>query len=181
MAVQASITDLPPLKSARAPEPVLARIPEGNGAAKPVVAPCRRFERPDIERHGAWLFPRFMERFPHLDQRQTLSFMCNVLYSNEFMFLFQDHGVALAQRMMEHTLQPKPVVWERFVFLENRENPRHVEEGLTFYREFARWTKQKHSDTLVVEQASDVPHDAIADCLGRIFSSTIQIARISKE
>jgi len=175
MAIQTTITDSERPKATIVPAAIVA--PVTNGASRHV-SQLRRFERPDIERHGAWLVPRFLTAFPHLNSYQAMSFMVNVLYSNEFMFLYQPHGVALAQLMHEHTLQEEPVVWERFVFLEDKTDLRQIAEGIEFYVEFERWTKQKQAKQLVVEQCSDVPTDAIKEQLGRILVKQIRIAQV---
>lgn len=170
--LQARITDDETPKAKPVIQPV---VPNG----KSLVSPPRRFERPDIERHGVWLLPRFNTAFPHLNNQQAMSFMVNVLYSNEFMFLYQDHGVALAQVMNEHTLQPEPMIWERFVFLENAENPRHVEEGATFYDEFVLWAKRKQIVTLVIDQCTDVPREVIKQRMpGRVLSQEHWIVKV---
>lgn len=174
MAIQTTITDSERPKATLIPAVV---APVTNGTTRHV-SQLRRFERPDIERHGAWLVPRFLTAFPHLNSHQAMSFMVNVLYSNEFMFLYQPHGVALAQIMLEQTLQEEPIVWERFVFLEDPKDARHIAEGIEFYAEFERWTKQKHAKQLVVEQCSDVPTDAIKEQLGRILIKPLRIAQV---
>ncbi len=174
MAIQSIITDAPVEKPA--PAEIVRRPVAPNGHH---VSQLRRFERPDIERHGAWLVPRFTAAFPHLNSYQAMSFMVNVLYSNEFMFLYQPHGVALAQLLLEQTLQPEPMVWERFVFLEDPKDQRHIAEGVEFYREFERWTRQKQAKLLVVEQCSDVPRDAIKETLGsRILIREMRVAQV---
>lgn len=185
MAIQAFITDEPRTKAAATPTAVpAATIPEtrpSNGVEKfPLIEP-RRFDLPDINRHGPWLIPRFEREFPHFNHIQVLSFLRSVLYSNEFMFLFQPHGAALAQVMNEQTLQPEPVVWERFVFLEDAKDPYHIAEGVEFYKEFARWTRQKQSASLVVDQHSDVPRDEIRKKLGRLSVQELQVAKLGKE
>ncbi len=166
------ITDTAPEK----PKPaVVAATLNGNGRHE---SQLRRFERPDVERHGQWLVPRFVKAFPHLSNHPALSFMVNVIYSNEFMFLYQPHGVALAQVVTEHVLQPEPIVWERFAFLEDPTDPRQHVEGAEFYTEFERWAKQKQAKLLVVEQQSDVPRDVIKERLGRIYVQETMIARV---
>ncbi len=171
MAIQ-TITDI----ASEKPKPVMpAPVVNGSGRHE---SQLRRFERPDIERQGQWLVPRFLRSFPHLNSHQALSFMVNVLYSNEFMFLYQPHGVALAQLVSEHILQPEPVVWERFAFLEDPTDPRQHVEGAEFYTEFERWAKQKQVKQLVVEQQSDVPREVIKERLGRIFMQETMIARL---
>lgn len=171
--LQARIIDETPPTAKTVEKPLVS-----NGHAKYVPPPFRRFERPDIERHGQWLLPRVSEAFPHLDQRQAASFLINQLYANEFMFLYNDHAVGLAEVIPENIWQPLPVVWERFVFLQDKEDARHIEEGAAFYTEFARWAVMKRAATIVVEQQTDVPHEVIKTRLGRIFTQEMQIAKV---
>lgn len=172
MAIQSVITDAPVAEKIVPTKHIFAAT---NGSSRSAL---RRFERPDIERHGAWLVPRFLKAFPHLNSHQALSFMVNVLYSNEFMFLYQPHGVALAQILNEQALQPEPVVWERFVLLEDPKDAVHIAEGVEFYVEFERWTKQKQAKLLVVDQHSDVPRDMIKERLGRVLVQEMYIVRM---
>lgn len=173
--LQARIIDDAPA----APKPEV-KVPATNGAVWHP-PPFRRFERPDIERHGQWLLPRVVETFRHLDERRAASFLINQLYANEFMFLYNDHAVGLAEIVPENIWQPQPVVWERFVFLQDKEDTRHIEEGADFYTEFARWAQMKRATTIVVEQATDVPREDIKRKLGRIFSQETWIAKAGKE
>jgi hypothetical protein len=94
--------------------------------------------------------------------------------SNEFLFLYQDHAVALATAARPHPLAPKPVVQEIFVLAEKE----HEAEAAVMYDEFARWARGLGIDTVVVEEMSDVPHDMIKEKLGRIFTRQQQFARL---
>ena len=146
---------------------------------KPVmVMPARRFEIPDLDRHGVWFLPRFLAQFPHLNQRQAVGWLRSVCYNNEFMFLFQDHAIGLAQVVSEHTLQAKPVVWERFVFVEDKSNPAHIEQGASFYEMFGKWAVQKSIEQVIVEQITDIPREKIREKLGRVVTQELQIARV---
>ena len=67
-----------------------------NAPALKVVQPeMRRFVLPDLDTHGHWLIPRLMAAYPQLSQRYLIGWIRNLLYDNSFLFLFQDHGVAL--------------------------------------------------------------------------------------
>src|SRR5579864_7199026 len=82
-------------------------------------AEVRRFDLPDIDRHGSWFLPRFLKEFPHLNERAAIGFIKAVLYSNEFLFLFQEKAVALFQSVGSGGLEPQEIVWERFVWVES--------------------------------------------------------------
>ena len=137
----------------------------------------RRFETPDLSRHGKWILPRLMKLF-NLTERAAAGFIGGLSYNNEYMFLYQPHGAALAQVVRMHTLQPKPIVIERFVWVENPDDKNQVQAAAAFYDEFHRWAKTMDADTIIVEEMTDVPHDLIKQKLGRIFTRQQQFAKV---
>lgn len=139
----------------------------------------RRFEIPDLDRHAAWFMPRFLLSFPHLNERQAIGFLRGIVYSNEFHFLFQERGVALAQAMGSHALDGDPIIWERFVWVADPENKDQIEAAAFFYDNFGTWAKRKGIERIIVEQQSDVPHELVRSHLGRIYSVEQKIARIA--
>jgi hypothetical protein len=130
-----------------------------------VPPPIRRFELPDLSRHGAWIMARVLKQFPHLNERTVIGWLKGMLYSPETLFLYQDHSVAMAQVVKLHSLDAAPVVHERFVWCETPDNPEHQQEALLFYRDFARWAKHQGCTAMIVEEASDVPHEMIGKLL----------------
>jgi hypothetical protein len=138
------------------------------------IAPPRRFQLPDLDRHGRWLLDRMLKVFPHRTERNLIGWLRGILYSNEFLFLYQEHGVALATVMQAHPLSPKMYVQEIFVLSE----PGFELLAAGFYDEFAMWAKRQGLDTIVVEEMSDVPHEAIKERLGRLFQRTVNFARL---
>ena len=138
----------------------------------------RRFDTADLSRHGAWIMPRMMKAFPHLNERGVATFLQNIVYNNEYLILYHEHGVALAQSMSAHSLDAKPVVYERFVWVENPENKEQLAHAAGFYTEFLKWAKSQSADVIIVEENTDVPHDLIKEKLGRIFNRQQQFARV---
>lgn len=138
----------------------------------------RRFDLPDLDRHAAWFMPRFLDQFKHLSERQAIGFLRSIIYSNEYLFLFQEKGVALAQVVGSHALDADPVIWERFVWAADPENAQQTEAASFFYDKFAEWAKRKSIQTLVIEQATDVPHDFIKARLGRVFSREEKFVKV---
>src|SRR5579864_8355295 len=122
----------------------------------------RRFELPDLTRH-AWIVPRIAKAYPHLTERTTAGWLTGLIYSSEYLFLYQEHAVALAQLVRSHTLSPAPVVHERFVFAESED---HMDAAAEFYTEFARWAKHHGARTIIVEELSDVLHEKVREKLG---------------
>jgi hypothetical protein len=140
----------------------------------PPAAASRRFQIPDLNHHAGWLIERLVKAFPHRTERDLIGWLRGVIYANDFLFLYQDHSVALATVSRVHPLLPKGHVQEIFVFAEAG----YEAEAAVFYDDFARWAKNQGLDTIVVQEMSDVPHEAIRDKLGRMFTKTITFARM---
>ena len=138
----------------------------------------RRFDTADLSQHGKWIMPRMLRAYPHLNERGVATFLQNIVWNNEYLLLYQPSGVALAQVMSAHTLTAKPVVYERFVWVENIDDKEHIRRGAEFYAEFAKWAKRLDADVIIVEQNSDIPHDMIKEKLGRIFTRQEMFARV---
>jgi len=141
-------------------------------------ADTRRFELPDLDRHATWFMPRFIAAFPHLNERQAIGFLRSVLYSSEYLFLFQEKGIALAQTLGAHALEAQTVIWERFVWVEDPQNEKQVEAASYFYERFADWAKRKTVSNIVVEQNTDVPLELIRARLKRITTVEQKVARV---
>lgn len=150
--------------------PVLAEVNQG-----PLI---RKFDTADFSRHGTWILPRMMKAYPHLNDRAVATFLQNILWNNEYLCLYQDDSVALAQVMSAHSLVAHPIVWERFVWCENPEDKDQLKRAADFYTHFHRWAKSMSCEAIIVEENSDVPHDMIKDKLGRIFTRQQQFARV---
>lgn len=138
----------------------------------------RRFDTADLTTHAAWIIPRMMKAFPHLSERSVAGFLQTILYNNEYRIMYLDHGVALAQVMSAHSLDASPIVYERFVWVENPEDKEQVKAAAEFYVEFSCWAKHLGAVVMIVEENTDVPHDLIKEKLGRIFTRQQQFARI---
>lgn len=124
-------------------------------------APVRRFELPDLDTHAKWFLPRLLKEFPHLNERSAIGFLRGIIYSNEFLFLFQDHAVALAQMMQSGGLEAEPIIWERFVWVEDPTNVAHKQAAASFYDRFSKWAKQLGVRVIHIENRTDVDHEMI--------------------
>ena len=135
--------------------------------------PIRRFQPADIRQHD-WIVERLIAAFPHQTRFSLPGWLQNIVFANEFLFLFQEHAVALAEITSEFSLSGDKVVIERFVFAEKG----HEAEAAQFYTEFHRWAASHGVKTIVVQEMSDVPHEMIKERLGRIFTRQQQFARV---
>ena len=153
--------------------------------AEPFALPdiqTRRFEVPDIDRHGAWLSVRILRAYKNLDQRNIRGFLNGLVYNNEVCFLYQDNAVGLAQADRAWSLNPRTVVRERFVFCRDPENQQHIMEAASIYSQFARWARNIGAETLVVEELSDVPDSIVRQAIkGRFGTRSETFVRLDKE
>lgn len=138
----------------------------------------RRFGMPDLDRDALWLIPRMRQWLPHLNDRALVSYIRGIVNENGFLFICCENAVALAQVEGAHTLSPKPIVRERFVFVKDAKDKAHVAAGAALYAEMARWAKSLGCEVLAVAEMSDVPHDVIKESLGRVFTRTQYFVRL---
>lgn len=153
-------------------------MPDTLEADIPVPRVLRRFDTADLSLHGKWVLPRMMTAFPHLNERSVASFLQTVNSNNEYLFLFQDDSVALAQVLSAQTLDASRVVIERFVWAKDRDDKEQVKAAAEFYVEFRRWAKGLNSEIVIVGENTDVPNDLIKEKLGRIYTRQQSFARI---
>jgi hypothetical protein len=154
------------LKVAPAPAPI------------PLFAEVRRFDLPDIDRHGAWFLPRFLKEYPHINERAAIGFIKAVLYSNEFLFLFQEKAVALFQAVGSGGLEPQEIIWERFVWLQDPNDVQQQQAAAQFYVRALKWAQQKGVEIVHTELSTDVPRDTIKAVAGRVFETTQAFLRV---
>lgn len=143
----------------------------------PAVKPqpeIRRFQLPDLFKHGPWIVKRLLQTYPHKTQQQLEGWLRGIIGHNEFLFLYMDHAVALGTFMREDPLSEHPHFQEIFVLAEEG----FREEAAAFYTEFVRWSKGLGIEVMCVEVMSDVPHETIKARVGRIFTRQIQFARL---
>jgi hypothetical protein len=137
----------------------------------------RRFQMPDLNTHGGWMLPRLETAF-NMNERMAASWLRSLIYSNESLFLFHGVGVALAQVETINTLQPRPVVRERFVWLREPEDKEAQKQGAQFYDLFSAWAKNQNADIMIVQELTDIPPDLVKAKLGRIFIREQKFTRL---
>jgi hypothetical protein len=135
----------------------------------------RRFELPDLDRHGGWMIKRLLTAYPHLNERQLAGWLRALIYNNEFLFLYQEHSVALAQTIRPDTLTPRTMVYEKFVWAQS---PDYISEAAFFYDRIKVWAQQQDAEQIIVEEQTDVPHEMIREHVGRILERKILYARL---
>jgi hypothetical protein len=139
----------------------------------------RRFELADLSQHGRWLVPRLIKAYPHLNEHTAASFLKNLLYNSEFHFCYQPHSAGLAQVERVHALTARPIIREKFVWVEDPKSQAQLEEAVCIYDDFHVWAKHHGADVIIVEEASDVPHEMIrAKFDKRVFTRQQQFVRV---
>ena len=142
----------------------------------PEHAPARRFQLPDLDKHGRWIIARLLKVYPHRSERDLIGFLRGIIGNNSYLFLYQDYGVALATVAQTNPLAPKAHVEEVFVWAVPNQ-PADV--CASFYVDFARWAKHQNLDVVIVEEQSDVSHEAVKVALDkRVFVKQVQFARV---
>jgi hypothetical protein len=141
-------------------------------------AVVRRFEMPDLSKHGPWLIKRFLLKFPNFTEQAIFGYLSGLVYNNEHMFLYQDHAVALAQFVMSPGIKPSKTVQERFVWVEDRTDKEQLENAADFYSHMHLWGKRQDVERIIVCEDTDVPKAMIEARLGRLFDAKITHARM---
>ncbi len=138
----------------------------------------RRFESPDLSKHGPWLLKRFAAIFPELPERLVGAYLSGLIYDNEHAFFYQDHAVALAQLVHSPGIKSVKVVQERFVWVEDRTNKDQLENAADFYSHIKLWGTRQSAERIIVCESSDVPKNLIEARLGRLFDTKVTHARV---
>lgn len=139
----------------------------------------RRFELADISAHGRWLIPRLVKQYPHLTDRTAYGFLNSILYNSEFHFCYQPHAAGLAQIERVHALANRPIIREKFVWVEDATNKEHLAEAVEFYAEFQTWARHHGAEIMIVEESTDVPHELVRPMFEkRIFTREQKFVRL---
>ena len=144
-----------------------------------VMAPVRRFEPADLSQHGPWMLKRFAAKFPDFSEQAVASYLSQLVWDNEHMFLYQPHAVALAQIMNSPGIKTVKIVQERFVWVEDRNDKDQLENAADFYTHMQQWAKRQQGVArIIVCEDTDVPKAMIEARLGRIFDTKVSHVRV---
>lgn len=159
-----------------APAFVKTPVPEDKPPAEPIVS--RRFQLPDLNDHGTWMFDRLQKVYPAVHRQILWTKLNSILYSTEFMFLYQKDAVSCAQLVTGNTINPKPAVHEWFTFVRDPADKAQVEAAATMYADYVRWAKATDAEVIVLSEHTDVPvEQAKVHLGGRIYERTITFAK----
>lgn len=150
------------------------------GAAPHEPIAIRRFELPDLHEHGDWMTERLLHVYPNVTQQTLFGWLNSILYSNDYLFLYQKNAVCLAQTLRGITIAPQPVVHERFTFVRDPKDASLVEAAIAFYADILRWARSQSAETVVFSDVSDVPPEKAKDVFGgRIFDKSYKFAKVA--
>ena len=138
----------------------------------------RRFELADLSRHGPWLMKRFALAFPEVPERTIAGYLRGLIESAEYMFLYQDHAVALAQLIHLPGFKVTSVVQERFVWVEDKNSKDQLEAAADMYDHMHEFAKRRAAERMFVCENTDVPKPLIEQRLGRLFDTKVTHARV---
>lgn len=149
--------------------------------AEPFERPfIRRFEHGDVQRHAEWFIPRISQLLPHLTPGALQGWLGQIAASSEFLFLYQDRAIALAQLLPQ---SPKPTftVQEVFVWAKDPKNETNVREAAYFYEHFVEWAKRKETEVVLIDIETDVPRKLISEIIGRrVFETRDAFVRVQE-
>lgn len=138
----------------------------------------RRFEMPDLARDAGWVLARLLKVYKHLNEQQMAGWLRGIVYHNEFLFLWLPNAVALAQVERGHTLSPRPVVREHFVWAHDPQNPRHLAQAAQMYDRIREWAKQQDAGVIIVGEQTDVPAAQLEQIFTRVLERKQKFVRV---
>jgi len=121
---------------------------------------------------------RLQTRYPHKSEVTIANWMRQLANRNDCLCIRTDHAIALAEVVVIDLMDEHPVVYERFVYCENRQSINHIDEAVIFYEEFKRWAKSMSIEKVIVNQFSDVPRERIKEVFRRLSTEDITFARV---
>src|SRR5215469_758266 len=126
----------------------------------------RRFSPADLTDKSGWVLQRLRTLYAHKSEITLANWLRMAAGRNDCLFVRTDHAVAFAEVVVLNLMDERPVIYERFVWCENRQNINHIEEAAQLYDEFRRWARSMSVEKIFVNQSSDVPKEQIKQRLG---------------
>ena len=138
----------------------------------------RRFSPSDLSDKAAWIMERLRGLYPSKSEVTLANWLRATSNRNDCLFIRTDHAIAMAEVVVLNLMDDHPVIYERFVWCENRQNINHIDEAEVLYGEFVRWAKTMSIEKVIVNQSSDVPEEHIKEVCGRLWVEKLQFARV---
>lgn len=163
------------------------KLPEG---PKPVVFQpfptqekpvFRRYDLPDIDLHAPWLFARLQKTFSWLPPNAIRGWLTQMVWSNDYKLLFLPDAIGCAQLQRAFSMEPVPVVLERFIFLRDPKSKELQRAALQFYDEFEFWCQLNQTETLILSEHTDIPPDMLKERFDRVFDRTLHYVKVAPQ
>ena len=140
----------------------------------------RRLQESDLALHSSWLFPRLTKLYPHMNDRALLTWFKGIMFSNDFMPLASDTGVALGYISRPDVLAQKPIVQVGFVWVKNRAEAAQAQEAIGFYQQYINWANSNFIDVIYLADHSDVPLDVVKETFKRVLVKETKYLRVKE-
>lgn len=171
---------------------------------EPAAMSLRRVGMPDLQDKGAWLCRRIKERWPHMQDRQILTWLNSASGANECFFVRYERAFGLFYRIQDVT-DPFPRVVEKFVLAEtdDHKHPKDseaekvaamnnqvaVDQAANLYLDARRWAEGISAMEIEVCNYSDVPSGrkgspeaefphTVKKRIGRLFAEEILFVKV---
>jgi hypothetical protein len=135
-------------------------------------------------RHGANLIERLKEKFPHLRDDTIHGWLRSKVEGNDWLFITNDYGVALAEAVRE-TLALQTTVIERFVLVspvageDDAGRKERLERCCDLYLDILRWAQGMDAKEIVLETFTDCSREMIKKRMGRLFVRETLFAKVA--
>jgi len=138
----------------------------------------RRLSPADLSDRAAWIMARLRTRYPHKSEVTIANWLRQLSNRNDCLCVRTEHAIALAEMVVLDLMDEHPVIYERFVYCENRQNINHIDEAVSLYEELKNWAKTASIEKVIVNQFSDVPKERIKEVFRRLHSEDVTFARV---
>jgi hypothetical protein len=138
----------------------------------------RRFSPADLTDKAGWVLIKLGLLYPRKSEQTLANWLRMLANRNDCLFIRTDHAVALAEVVVLNLMDDHPVIYERFVWCENRQDINHIDEAAKLYEEFKRWAKSMSVEKIIVNQSSDVPKERIKEVFRRLHTEETSFARV---
>ena len=144
-----------------------------------MLAPAiRRFSVADLTDKSGWILTRLTLLYPNKSEQVLANWLRMLANRNDSLFIRTDHAIAMAEVVVLNLMDDHPVIYERFVWCENRQNIHHIDEAAQLYEEIKRWAKSMSIEKIIVNRSSDVPKERIGKTIGRVWLEEINYVRV---
>lgn len=138
----------------------------------------RRFNAVDLNSQAGWVMQKLRLLYPQKSEVTLANWLRMTTNRNDCLFVRTDHAVAMAEVVVLNMMDDHPVIFERFVFCENRQSIGHIDEAVVLYEEIKRWAKPMGIERVIVNQCSDVPRERIKEVFRRLHTEELSFARV---